>query len=925
MIRPLRRLFLFAALILLLLPPAARIPLGFLPGEGSPVVSVTVELKGSFAETVEATITLPLEEELYELPGLKSISSVSQAAESRVLLVFDERTAPETAYLAVRDAVDRSSVRFPGNAQRPRIDQSDPSARPLFVVAMPPTEEEELRRRFEQIEGVGTVFVGGGARRELLLAPDRPRLATTGRSIPDLVGRLQSDGVVGSFHRKNEAPLFLDTRPRRVREFGGLLLAPGVPLSGLAHLTVSSTEGESVSRINGRATSVVTVTAAGGANDVALCRRLRHLTASIPGAEILYDYGRRVEDALSEAAIALGIGAAAVALATLLFVRRPGSAAAVAGTIPFCALVSVAILSVLGMELDVMSLAGIAVGVGLVVDAGIIYLEFSSQKARSPVLLGGITTVVVFVPLIFAPPSLSTRFAGLAVAIVASVGASMLYVFGLLPALPGDRNRAPGRGSPARETTLPSWFVCAFRQIGGARRWTVIPICLGALAAPLLLVSLPRDARTALEDGLLRVTLEYPAATTSRAVEADARRLEEELVIHSAVRRVTATFEDERARFEIVCGECRRVRRYLEGEAEKGYLSGFLFFPDDTPDEARVLVIITAENPVDARDAAQEVARAAEALLTARGVLFHFKESPDAAVVRVDVAAARLSGVSPRLPASALYWSSAGPVAAKWRPPGDEIDIRIPKSGRSGNELLAELLVAGERATSLGTMASLSLEPSIGRLDRYNRRAGARLSVLTGRQEAQETATALQKSLGGLTLPRGTTVVVNPEAGDRETERRSLLLMGMLSLFLVLAVVLAAFESLPAVRFCLLQLPLSWLAPAAYLSLTGSSLSPAVALGLVVTTGVAVNNTILVYESARVTGPIRALWSSLRPIATASATTIVGVVPLVFVGSASILGQVAVVLSAGSLGSFAALLATFPGAGPGSGLSAGNG
>ncbi|MFP4432597.1 MAG: efflux RND transporter permease subunit, partial [Spirochaetaceae bacterium] len=671
MIRPLRRLFTFAALLLLLFPPAARVPLGFLPGGVSPVVSVTVELKGSFAETVETTITLPLEEELHELPGLKKMSSVSESEESRVILFFDEGTPPEAAYLAVREAVDRASIRFPENAQRPRIDQSDPSARPVFVVAMPPAEEEELRRRFEHIEGVGTVAVGGGARRELLIRPDGGRLAAAGSSIPELAGRLQAVGVVGSFHPRNDPPLMVDTRARRVQEFRGILLAPGLPLSGVARVTVSSAEGKSLSRINGRSTSVVTVTPAGGANEVALCRRLRRLTASIAEAEVLYDYGSRVEEALSEAATALVIGAAAVAVATLLFLRKPGSAAAVAGTIPFCALVSLSLLSLLGMELDVMSLAGIAVGVGLVVDAGIVYVEFSdrtagdylraAREARSPILLGGLTTVVVFLPLVFAPPGVTSQFSGLAVAIVASVGASLLYVFGLLPALltqdhrgagnPGQEIPGAGGESSAEQSPIPGWFIRAFRRMVNARRWTRIPISLAALVAPFLLLSLPRDAGTALDDGLLRVTLEYPAATTSRAVEADAGRLEQALLTHSAVRRVTATFEDERARFEIACGECRRVRNYLDGEAEKGHLSGFLFFPDDTPGEVRIPVIITAESQTDARDAAGDVAQGADALVTARGVVFHFKESPDAAVVRVDLASARLSGVGPRLPA----------------------------------------------------------------------------------------------------------------------------------------------------------------------------------------------------------------------------------------------------------------------------------
>jgi hydrophobic/amphiphilic exporter-1 (mainly G- bacteria), HAE1 family len=927
MIKPRRRLFLFAGLTLLFAPPASRIPLSYLPEGRGPAIAVTVELKGSFAETVEESITVPLEEALYELPGLESISSVSQSEESRVLLLFDDRTSSNTAYLAVREAVDRASARFPEHAQRPRIDQNDPSARPVFVVALPPTDEEELRGRFDGIDGVGTVSLGGAARRELLVRPDYERLAAAGLSISDVVRELQAIGVLGNFQRAGESPLGLDTRPRRATEFGAFLLAPGVPLGSLAQVELSSAEKGNVSRINGRPTSVVTVTAAGGANKVALCRELRRTASSVPENEILYDYGRTVEEALSGAAVALGIGAVAVALSTLWFIRRPSAAAAVAGSVPFCALASLSTLSVLGMELDVLSLAGIAVGVGLVVDAGAVYLGFHRQsagdqpralkEARSPVVLGGLTTVVVFLPLVFAPPSLSKQYVGLAVAIVSSVSASVLYVLGLLPALLA-LGKAPGNGGSG---PLPLWFSTLFERITGLRRWSRIPFFLAAVAAPVLLVWLPRDSEPAVDDGLLRVTLEYPARTTLAAVEGDAARLEERLVGHPGVHRVAVTFEEERARFEIDATDPAEVRHSLKEEAARGHLSGFLFYPDETPEEVRIPILVTAENSEDARRGARKVARAVEALAGTQGVVLHFKESPGADVVRLDLEAARLQGIAPGVPPAALYWSLAGPVATKWRPPGDEIDVRVLGRGLAGGELLSKVFVSeaggsGSGASgvpALSALASLTREPDVGRIHRHNRRHSARLSVLTDRKAAGDTAMALRDSVGGLDLPRGVSVTIDPEAGDRESEGGSLLLMGALSLFLVLVTILAAFESLAAVSFCLLQLPLSWLLPAIYLGATGSALTPAVALALVVTSGIAVNNTILVLHGRPKGNARGALRRAASPIITATATTVAGLLPLLFVPSASLLASVAVVLSLGSVGSLGALALTLPG------------
>ncbi len=935
-----RRILVAAAGVLCLLPWVLQTAIGYLPESAVPVIAVSVKLSGTFPESVERHITLPLEEAFDGLPGLRTMTSTSRNEHSRVLLRFDENTDTDAAYLSVSQAVDRAASRFPANAQRPAIHRSDPSARPVFVVTMPTRPEEELRRLFARAEGAGMVTIGGGRRTEVLIEVDPERMAAVGVSHEDIVARLRNAQASGTISRTLRNPVTLRERLFAIDEFDRLLVGPGIALQEVAAVTPVSPPTESISRVDGRRCSVVSVSPAGNANAVALCRRLRRVVDELEAFEILYDHGADIEAALSEAIRAMAFGAAGVVAMTVLLVGRFRSALVVAGCVPFCAYLAVATLAALAIDLDVFGLAGVAIGTGLAVDACAVYLDLSRRLSTStcrPLITSAATTVVVFLPLVFAPRSTAVQFASLAIAVSVSVIGSLLYAFALMPAFlgtpPAGSRRPPEETSRLRgreaylERLVEKSVSVVSRRPATARFLTAVL----AGATPLLLLmpasGTAEDSGIGRGKNLMRVVVEYPVDTVVEAVELDARHLETRLASSDLIEMVAVTYEAERAGFSLRVSDYQKAQRLVRNIVGSGDVSGFVYFPDGSQEEESVPVVVLANDPVEAQSTAAVVGRAAQSLPGAKQVVYQFKTRPRVTRFVIDTEKAALHGVSPRSAAEALYWAHATPVAMKWLSPEGEVDVRLRTINRGrerdsmGNPAHGVLVhpsnARGRAAVPLSTILTRERETVANHIERYNRRYAARLFVDTNRLDARRVRTHLQHIVDEMPRAAGTSVIVDPDAPVRRRRRRKLGLAGALSFFSVVAVVAAAFQSPRAVTFCVLQMLLGWALPALYLRVSHISLTPTVLVGLVVTAGVAVNNAIIVTdtvsEMARPTyTTAEVLRRSLRPIVAATATTILGVLPLAFLGPSTPLAITSRILGLGCLGSIPAIVLTFP-------------
>ena len=944
--RPVRVVFVFVSILLAAGLLAVSLPLGYLPGTGNPTVSVTVEWRGAFEAEVERDLTIPLENALAELPGLEELFSLSERERSRLYLRFREKTNLDDAYLDVREAVDGIANQLPEAAQRPVLAKSDFDDGPVFIAAFGPGSgrtEEELKRLFEGVEGSGEVETSGGSKREIRITADARRLSSAGLSLFSVLEAERAANFTGAFGRSGEPPSVFDHRLKAPRDFGEIPLGKGLEVADLAVPAYAAAERENLSLVDGKEMILLYVRAAGDANALRLSERLGSLCATVPDSRVLYDYGALVAKALRELAEALAAGSLLVILFTFLFTRSFPVASLVALSIPFSCLLTLAVLALAGRELDVMTLAGLAAGSGLLVTSGILYGETFLRLGRDPaaalketgepIVYSSATTACVFLPLLFSPARLASTFGGLGLAVAASLAASVLYVYFFMPAFLGRLHRRPSRPQepvPGYPPALPKYSRAAgrlVRLLRAHRPAAFLGLAVLGVTAALAASGLAFREPDFTAKPSLRLVLEYPSGTTLKHVAATAKGFGESLRSMRGVTAVSSKFEKERATFDLDLTDAS-ARAFAESEARKAATAvgeAFLHVPEPGGDTASFEVVLAGPRTEELRKTAGEIASGLRGLPNLRGVVFHFKEALPSKRIALDPAAAAKLGVSPAQAASILHWALSSPVADKVLLGEEELDLRLGTEGGKayGIEDILSFPVQGEKGTiRIGSFSSAAEKEETGRIYRLGRRRSASFTVLTDSHAKAEVIAKSRELLKAVPLPRDFTVEVAADELKKEKDFRETLLVLVLALASVLLVLVFEFESLRVPLFILSQAPFILAFPVLLFRLLGLPFTAPAAVGLVLALGIGVNDSLLLFgkETREAFAPdrlARAFEENFRAILTTSLTTVAGVLPLLLSGEAGkgALAPLSLVVAAGTLGAplvLAAFIAIIP-------------
>lgn len=265
-------------------------------------------------------------------------------------------------------------------------------SRPVFILAVDYDQdisEEELRTRFENVEGTGRVEIGGAPQKEVQIRFSPWLLAHCGLTLSDLNNALGSWNLIRSWNVANHLPAIVDSRVRSISDIAQLPVGRNLRIGDVADISLDQTPRKSLALFNGKASILVSVSKAGDANSVRLCAGLREASKAIPNATIVYDHGAHIESALKQVAINIGIGILAVSLLTMLILKRAAPALLICLNIPFSLVITIAGLKVFGFSLDIMTLSGLAVGTGMVIDAGVVLWKMSPITAAIPFLSPG--------------------------------------------------------------------------------------------------------------------------------------------------------------------------------------------------------------------------------------------------------------------------------------------------------------------------------------------------------------------------------------------------------------------------------------------------------------------------------------------------------------------------------------------------------
>ena len=523
--RPVAVAMLFLAISLLGIISFLRLPIDLLPDVSYPRLVVYTTYPDVAPAEVERLITEMVEAQGAAVPGVERVTSVSRDGVSLVTLRFAWGTDMDFAMLNVRERVDNIREFLPETSERPRILRIDPESEPIMVLsvaggadlwATKDFVETVFRRRLEQLDGVAQAAVTGGLDREIqvevdpdlllsydlemedvAVALDRANFSAPGGSI--LRGRYRYPlRTLGEFQTVDQIGQVVVGRQQT--ETGGQEEDEGsfrlVRLDDVARVVDGFADRESIARYNGAEAVGLLVYKESGANTVAVADQIQEalgiLALEFPDitVDIAYSQAGFISDSISNVVQALVFGGMLAFLVLFFFLRDPRYPFAIALAIPISVVGAFALMEAFGVSLNIMSLGGMALGVGMLVDNSIIVLEniFRHREAGVPSgeasALGGeevqgaitastLTTISVFGPIIYIEGVAGELFGDLSLAVAFSLLASLLVALTLLPGMAArfvDRAQAADRPDRARPGLRRGMLV----RIGRAFLWVVV-------------------------------------------------------------------------------------------------------------------------------------------------------------------------------------------------------------------------------------------------------------------------------------------------------------------------------------------------------------------------------------------------------------------------------------------------------------------
>ncbi|HUT30566.1 MAG TPA: efflux RND transporter permease subunit [Sedimentisphaerales bacterium] len=949
-----------------------RLPIDLMPDISYPTLSITCTYENAGPEEIEELITRPIEEAVSAVPGVEEVTSTSLEGQGTVRVTFAWGTDLDAAANDIRDRLDRIIDHLPEDSDRPTLRKFDLASFPILILGassnLDPVQtrqiiEDQVKYRLERVPGVAAVDIRGGLEREIHVNLDPAKINALAIPLDSIISRVREGNVnipAGTIEKGNfEITVRTPGEYTDLKQLQDTVIAVrhGMPIQ-LREIAVVEDSWQKITRIvrvNGVPGVRLSVNKQSGKNTVDVARgalaELDRINRDIPQIKIVpiidtSDYIRRSIANVGSSAVYGGMLAVIV---LLLFLRNVRSTIVIATAIPVSIIATFALLYFGNFTLNIMTLGGLALGIGMLVDNAIVVLENifrmresgdllehaavnGAEEVTSAVIASTLTTMVVFLPLIFVRGMSGVMFKQLSIVVSFSLLCSLAVALTVVPMLSArilpaepsnERSRHTFRGrvfeiSGQFFKGLENRYKRLLHFALGNRAFVVIMAVLLLTGSLMLAPYVGVELMPSTDEGEVRVDVEMQVGTRLNLLDEKFRIIEQ--IVNESVPEIknTVTYVGG-SRWHGTGGHTGEVRISLKPQSQRTRSSeqiaadlrrrlsgipgmivrtragqGLFILRMGTSEGDKIEVEVRGHDLQMADILAGQVKDLVESVEGITDARISREAGTPEELVLIDRQKAADMNLTVSNIANALQTILSGTIAGYYRRAGDEyaILVRLKDAEKMDLRDILDLTITNSDGQPVVLRNVVTVSPRSGPvlIERKDQERIVSVSADISGRDMGSILSDLRRLLRTIPVPPEFTIAFGGDYEEQQKSFHELLLSCILALVLVYMVMACQYESLRDPFVVMFSVPLAAIGVVLMLFLTRTTFNVQSFIGCIMLEGIVVNNAILLVDHTnllrrRVGMPIREAIEEagrrrLRPILMTALTTIIGLIPL---------------------------------------------
>lgn len=930
--RPVTVMMVVLIVIILGIMSLSRIPIDLYPKIEIPTIAVITSYSGVGPEEMENLVTKPIEQAVATVAGIKSVSSTSREGNSMVIVEFNYGVDLDKAVTEVTQKVERAKRSLPDDVDSPTVARMDPNSTAVLTLAVSADMgadqlksyvQDQIAPALERVNGVASVTVSGGLDREIKVVVDQSKLEQYGITVSDISQQLKSQNMDSSGGNITEGGVSYTVRSLGKFKSVDDIRKVSIPLKDgsrifledVAQIQDGFKEVSIENTMNNQTTVTLSIMKQSGTNTVAvvddLYAELDKQRMSMPqsmSVMALSDQSSFIRASINTLVHDTLIGGVLAILIILLFLKSASNTVIIATAIPISVISTFTLMYFADMSINIMSLGGLTLGIGMIVDDAIVVLENihrhretglsikdsavkGTKEVAMPVIAATLTTVAVFFPIVFVEGVTAQMFRDLGVTVSFSLLASLIVSLTVTPMLTAkwtishkkDMLKAAQADSPKHSRVLST-----YRRILNwslHHRKSVLAIGIASLVAGVGLIPfIGSEFMPTSDQGQINVSISMPNGTelekTREAVtqaQAILSTIPEVKTIFTAVGSTNATrgnsastsagsfllilsdkSERQRSTAEVTDEIRQKLNRFpgarlrvseAGGTTLPGMGGGGGQFGGASP----ISYAIRGNDEDTLKEVAEGLTAAIAEVPGVREADNNLEESRPEIQVKLDRVRAADLGVTQSLISSTIQTALKDQVATKYETAGTEVDVTLSLSDGQASSMqdIGNLLLTTPKGEliQIKDVADVVMAAGPQAIQRYNQTRVVNVTAATAPgQDLGSVTAAIDQVLATYPIPPGYTIEKQGQNQQMDESTKSMLIAFGLAIVLVYIILAAQFESMVYPLSIMLSVPLSIFGATFSLWVTGRPISVPAFIGLILLAGLVVRNAIVLID-----------------------------------------------------------------------------